>query len=401
VKKPVVLILGAGTHQLDAVRAARELGATVWTVDYSAESPAHREADHFWVRSTIEAEALREDWEKAGRPVPDGVLAPCTDSGLFTLSYLSEQWHLPGPRAELVELVCDKRNFRSWQKAQGLNHPGFVLACECGPCSADSDWVVKPARASGTRGLCFVRNGAGWEEAWQRAWQRAREVCLRGEALAEEWIEGRQLTAEGFWQDGRLAWWGLTDRLIPGPQNPLTCGHIFPSKLAPSGWAQVGAELERTLRALPFTEGFFDADLVWREDRAVVLELAPRLGGNRLARLWRQLGGPDVAREAVRYAMGETVHPGTWPVPRPGFVELLGLPDGGTLFYEAEKLKMASDQVPGLLDVGMDLPPGGRAAPWRDGRSTVGYLIGATGNEGPTREEIIWRTKQFLGWREE
>jgi hypothetical protein len=62
---------------------------------------------------------------------------------------------------------------------------------------------------------------------------------------------------------------------------------------------------------------------------------------------------------------------------------------------------MASDQVPGLLDVGMDLPPGGRAAPWRDGRSTVGYLIGATGNDGPTREEIIWRTKQFLGWREE
>jgi biotin carboxylase len=394
---PVVLILGAGVHQVDAVRAAQRLGCEVWTVDYSAESPAHRVADHFWVRSTQEADALRTDWEATGRAFPNGVLAPCTDVGLLALAELVEAWGVVGPGRELVKLVCDKRNFRSWQRAHGLEHPRFALEAGDFLSGGTPAWLAKPSRCSGTRGVTW---GLG-TDGLLHAWEQAAKASLDGCALVEEWLEGEQLTAEGFWQEGKLAWWELTDRLIPGPDRPLTQGHVFPSTVPDAARVAVQEELENTMRLLPFAGGFFDADVVWSGGRAVILEWTPRLGGNRLTKLWQRLGGPDVAEEAVRHALGWTVEPMKWPHPQPGFVEILGGSRAGRLLYDEERVPEAADWVRGLLEVGIDASPGAMVPPWLDGRSALGYIIGsATANE-PPRRQIVQETLDFLEWRVE
>jgi biotin carboxylase len=359
-----LLVLGASLYQVPIIRRAKELGYRVVTTDYLPNNPGHALADAAHAIDTTDAERvlLLAQQEKIG-----GIIAACTDVAVPTAAVVAQKLGLRGPSWRAAAILCDKIAFREWQSKEGLPAPAWV-AIERGalPSSwpGDGAWLVKPARASGSKGVFVVRTP---EELASRA------TFEHGDrAILESFVPGVQLTCEGFLRSGspERAW--VTRRDTAEPPYVATSGHRLPSGLSEADERAVIAAVVDLLARLDVRDGPFDADVVW-DDRATVLEATPRLGGNALSELFRVATGFDFVTAAITHAMGGDAKLDARAV-TPSAVVLLGVTEAGVLRYDergAEKLR----KEPWVASLVLDKGIGDRVEPFIDGRKRVGEAI--------------------------
>ncbi len=324
-----LLVLGAATYQLDAIRLARTIGLRVLTADNVPTNPGHREADAAFDVSTVDVDGILE---LARREHVSGIIAPATDVAVPTVASVCRQLALPGPPVDVVQCICSKIAFRGWQRDLHFPHPRWQV------CQADRiedvarAWglegslpaVLKPNCSSGSKGVFKVSRS----EEIQERHQESAAYSLDRQVLLEQFLPGHQGTAEGWLTDGRLALCVLTDRLIALPQSLGTIGHRVPTSLSGSEQTTVLTELKRLFERLGLTDGPFDVDYIVSDGVPVVLEVAARVGGNFVTRLVRSAAGVDLTEAAIRFAVGETVVVSTPGRRRATAIEMLGAATG-------------------------------------------------------------------------
>ena len=195
--------------------------------------------------------------------------------------------------------------------------------------------------------------------------------------LFERYLEGPEVTVNGFSVDGRFTPIAVTRRDHFDGAPGVAWRHVYPSGLDDDAAAAAAAA---AVSALGIREGPSYTQLILSPGGPCVMEVAARLGGGHDSEICRLAAGVDLAEAAVRAAVGEPVdEPAVTPhADGACVIEFLRAPVGELL---------ATD---GPLEATFYHAPGHRYGPLRTATDRAGYVIA----QGATREEALARARQ-------
>ena len=360
-ERRTLLVLGGSLYQVPFIQAARQLDVYVITADNRPDNPGHVLADRYIECSTVDVQGILRIAQECR---VDGILAPATDVALDAVAAAVDALGLAGPGHRCVDALTRKAAFRAYQQQAGLPHPCLVHD----PQPVSYPLIVKPNRGSGSKGIQVVDGAAHLAQARVDA----AAFSLDGIAVCEQFIAGRQGTAEGMVRQGKVPLMMVTDRLTAQAPHVGTLGHRTPSTLADVIQHELRQQIEKVFGDLGYTDGPFDGDFVVADGVVYLLELTPRVGGNSLTKLWAASQGVDMPRVAVLEALGVRQS-----VPQrrvlPAAVRILSVQQSGHLRYDMGAAQaLARDGR--VFSLELDCPPGSPVEAFADGRHRVGDL---------------------------
>ena len=354
--KKRVLMLGAGFMQGVAIRAARALGCTVVAADGNPSAACAAEADEFvhidlkdtarlidyarylqqhggldavftaatdfsaavaavaaacGLRGHLPEAALnatdkvrmRECFRRAGVPSPAFV-----ELSAAGLSGLGSSAEAPGctasaagsPAAAAIP-QCGTGTSADARNATDAAHLAAVLEQRLGSLYGRFPLVVKPVDNMGARGCSLARDAAGLQAAVADALRYSRS----GRVIVEEYIEGSEFSIEGLIFGGQLYVTALADRHIFFPPYFIEMGHTIPSDCPQALADEVITVFERGVHSLGLTDGAVKGDILVRDGKAFVGEIAARLSGGYMSG-WTvpYSSGLDITAAALTLALG-------------------------------------------------------------------------------------------------
>jgi biotin carboxylase len=368
-----LLVLGAGPAQLGLLRAARARGLRTVVCDRDRAAVGLRYADRHALVSTEDEEGIEEVARAEGVA---GLIAPGIDWPVAIAARVAARLGLPHPvPPDVAEATVSKVRQREAFAAAGVPQPRWRLvssadAVEELPC------VVKPPDRQGQVAVSLVRE----PDELRPALEEALAASRGGAALVEEWVDGPEVTVNGFSVDGHLRALTVTDRLTAeSPAFGVALAHTWPSTQAVEAAVEAA---EGAAAALGVREGPTYTQIRMAPDGPRVIELAARLGGGQDGALCDAALGIDLNALALGSALGRRVEV---PPARPvggACVAFLVPPPG--ILRSVEGLEEARE-LPGVVDAVAYRPPGWRFVPLRVGADRAGFVL----TRGDSREEAL------------
>src|SRR5207249_4375167 len=286
--------------QLGLLEQARALGHEVCVIDGAGTAPLLAEADHGIVRSFTDVEGVLADLVHLGIE-PVAVATMGSDQAVLPTARLAERLGLPGLPVQTARIVADKRRMRAAFEAAGVPAPqGREVRRED---AADAlaevglPAVVKPVDGSGQRGVTEVRSG----EELPAALERALAASRTGAAVLERFLEGDELTVNGFLLEGEYFPMSVTQRLLhPPPPLGVCIAHRYPSGLSAEAERELFDLADRVSRAVGIENG-----PSYVQVRDAVIEVGARLGGGQDAELAKPGTGFYAIRANVLWSLGQ------------------------------------------------------------------------------------------------
>ena len=259
---------------------------------------------------STEDEAAVERLARAERV--DGIVSPGTDWPVAVAARVAARIGLPHPLSpETAALAVSKLGQRACLAAAGVPQPRHLVCRTAGEAAAafaalgGGALVLKPADRQGQTGIGVARSA----EAAKAALAVALAASRAGDCLAEELVEGVEVTVNAFSLAGHFVPLTVTDRVTdPALAFGVALAHVWPSALPAAQVAAAVAAARAAAAALGVTDGPTYTQLVVGWDGAPrVIELAARLGGGHDAELCHAALGVDLAALTVAAALGERV----------------------------------------------------------------------------------------------
>ena len=345
--KKRVFMLGAGFMQGVAIRAARALGCTVVAADGNPSAVCAGEADEF-VCIDLKDTARLIDYARYLQQNGglDAVFTAATDFSA-AVAAIAAACGLRGHTLEAALNATDKVRMRECFRKAGVPSPAFIeltaadfetsasagavlhaavpagaaepfaaagrsasefesgtrerLAVLLGELAGRFPLVVKPVDNMGARGCSLVKDVSGLREAAATAVRYSRS----GRVIVEEYIEGSEFSIEGLIFGGRLYITALADRHIFFPPYFIEMGHTIPSDCTQDIADEVMSVFERGVHALGLTDGAVKGDILVRNGKAFVGEIAARLSGGYMSGWTVPYScGLDITSAALTLALG-------------------------------------------------------------------------------------------------
>lgn len=306
-------VVGAGIEAVDGIRLAQRMGLQVIASDGRMDAPGMSVADSAVQIDTYDAE--RTAVASTAFQRVDGVIAMCADVPV-TVAAVAAARGLPGLPVSVAALGADK-----WAMKQALLQAGVPTAqgwrVRSGTDISDllleragRALAVKPLDSRGARGVTKIVPG----RSASRAFSEALAQSPTGRVMAEEWLDGPQLSTETVVLSARTQRTFILDRNYDrlGEFAPYVIedGADGPARLSTAAALAVRRCVEHAAVAIvgdrPCT---VKGDVVWAPGRGpVVVELALRLSGGFMStRLIPLMTGVDFVGAAIRIALGEDV----------------------------------------------------------------------------------------------
>ncbi len=293
------VLIGGSRSQLGLLEQARALGHRVCVVDGAETAPLLAEADVPIVRNFVDVEGvlaeIREHDVEAAAVATMG-----SDQAVLPTARLAESLGLKGLPVRTAEIVADKRKMRAAFDAAGVRTAAGreVTNAEDAAAAFDGPSVVKPVDGSAQRGVTEVRRA----EELPAAFERALAASRAGAVVLERYLEGDELTINGFLLEGEYFPMSITKRLLhPPPPLGVCIAHRYPSGLSEERERELFDIAHRASSAVGIETG--PSYVQVRED--VVIEVGARLGGGKDAELAKLVTGFDAIRANVLWALGE------------------------------------------------------------------------------------------------
>ena len=316
-------IIGASYLQQPVVERAKQMGLRTICFSWPQGAVCKDICDVFYPVSITEKEEIlrlcREEHI-------DGICTIASDVAAPTVAYVAEQMRLAGNTYHAALIAHDKHLMREALVAADVDCPKYVVLSKNNPDGRISYFdkisclrlqlplIVKPSDRSGSLGVQKITK---WEDL-EAAVKEAENVSLAGEALVEEFIEGREISVEFISQHGHHHALQITDKTTTGAPHFVELAHHQPSSL-PADMQQRIYDITRcALDALGLTDGASHSEYkITDTGRIVVMEIAGRMGGDFIGSDLVQLStGYDFLRGVIEVALGLPIQVDVQPLAR-------------------------------------------------------------------------------------
>ena len=372
-----VLVACPQRRDRDAVRAARL--DERYRVRY--EGPDLDAVDSF------DAETLVAQLAAAAA---DGVVAT-KDRSALAAALAAERAGVTGPAAAAVVRCQHKPTSRALQRAAASEATPRSALLDTGPRPFEPPFFVKPAVGRLSQGARRVEDPAelaalddvdGYADGWERL---ARLAGFDGDArgmLAEELVDGREVTLEGYAFRGRVISIGVTDSVMyPGTGSFER--FEYPSALPEERQDELASIAERLVAAHGFDDGFFNVEFAVPDSgHPWILELNGRLA-SQFAPLHLALEGRSTYDALFALACGDDPQ---WPA-RAG--------NGVAVSYVLRVFEDAVVKAVPEVEEGVEVlvRPGSRLSE-QGYNDSFSYRLAIVYGSGETREEAVVRCRE-------
>lgn len=303
------------------LKAARQLGIEVVVASHDRDdreiSPELREQiDTLITLDTNDEAALTEAVLGLHRQRPLLGIMPGFEFYVDIVAHLAARVGVPGLPVGAVEGLRDKSSMRRVAYSAGLRVPRYAeingvdgldqAAERVGyPC------VLKPTRSAGSVHVSRVDGPTELRQAyeWMLADTRTdmgRE--LDGRALLEEYVEGPEVSVEGYVTDDEVVIVSITAKLLGPEPNFVEVGHIVEMKLPPEVRDAIETFVRDVCRVLGVTLGPFHCELRVPADEPVLIEIGARLAGDHICDLVEIVTGISLPRVMLATYAGLDFH---------------------------------------------------------------------------------------------
>lgn len=310
-EKKKILLLGGSAQQVPAIQAAKDMGYYTVLIDYLPDNPGQYVADKWYQESTTDIETV---YRIAQDEEVSGILPYASDPAALPAAIVAERLGLPTNPATSVEVLGVKHRFRRFLKDNGFACPlNYTFSPEENIKTVKENIValkfpivIKPTDSSGSKGVSFLKDLEGIEEAIRHANEYSRNKVL----IAEEFIErGFPAVIGGdiFVKDGKIALFGDMACLRgDNGKSLIPIGKKKPNGLNSKQSVAVHKELQRIVDVLGIQNGEMNIEIIIdRNDRPHFLELGPRAGGNMIPIQLSDVFGVNLIKANVAAAMGD------------------------------------------------------------------------------------------------
>jgi biotin carboxylase len=300
-----VMILAAGPLQLPGILEAKALGLRTIAVDGDSSAPGLAFADKGIVANILDPEVVA-DLARAERI--DALFTLCTEAPIRCLAAIASRFGLPALSKAAAYRATDKRLMREAFATAGAPSPRFKQVhtlAETQVAAAGFGYPValKIARGAGSRGIYQVRQAAELGESFAQARTLQSEDAL----LIEEWVEGCEVSVEGFVVHGSVKIVAVTDKEVFRGAHPVESGHSQPSQLDDPVQQSIRDAVVAGVHALELDWTTFHAELKISPQGPRLIEIGARLGGDRISTHLTPIStGVNLVRCGLLLALGET-----------------------------------------------------------------------------------------------
>ncbi|MEK5448066.1 ATP-grasp domain-containing protein [Paenibacillus sp. FSL R7-0331] len=278
--------------------------------------------------------------------------------GLLTAAAIKEKLGLFGNPMEPVLLTRDKHRMRDvMDKHQFPSLPYSIVTSEQDVTGfirkQGLPVILKPVYGSGSFQIYKISESAQIPQAIKSI----KEVYKREEILVEKFIEGKEISVEGFTWDGKHTMIAVTDKFTTGAPHFVETGHNMPSSLPES--------IQSAARQLAFD--FMDlighkfgpshTEIMVSDGHLYIIESHTRTGGDYIFEMVNQVYGFDMFLETLKGFAG--INPNTEPasMEAAAAIRYLKLEDGWISRVEGID---SARQIPGVLKCDISLQVGQR-----------------------------------------
>lgn len=301
------------------------------------------------------------------------------DATVEVAARVAARFDLPHNPPDAARATRDKALSRiCLSQVHGLSIPQFELvdsalkAKDVRPSFAPP-WVVKPTTMSASQGVIRVDT----LEELPGVIDRVRAIAEKaGHATAplliEKFVAGFEIAVEGMLIDGEFVELATFDKPEPldGPFFEETY-YITPGRFEECRGPEIYSAVARACAALGLVTGPVHAELRVDGDDLWILEVAGRTIGGDCAGLFQV--ATDIAVENLVISTAAGAKPQSNRVE--GAAGVLMIPvSGAGILRRVEGISAALD-VPGVLDVRIDIREGYELVPWPEGNSYPGFIF--------------------------
>lgn len=373
-KKKTLLILGASTLQLPAIKVAKRMGVRVIVADMNPNAVGFKEADVIgeYVSTTDTAGILAI----AEKHRIDGIMTLASDVPIPTIAIVCDKLGLSGISLQAALSATNKAEMRHCLHTAHVPVPGYFVARTWDEFLAFSGnfstrFVVKASDNSGNRGICSVKDSSNRNDV-ENAWNYARQNTRDGRVLLEEYMDGDEFSVEGFCVGGEYRVIQVTDKMTTGEPYFVEMGHTQPSSYPDDFLEGIKQVAKRGVIALGIKEGPSHTEIKWTSGGPKIVEIGARLGGGFITTHLVPLStGVNMVEATIKTALGEIpdltqkFYKGSavrFLISKPGF------------FTGIEGVSVAQT-IPGVVEIGSLKNPGEYIPQLKTGLDRVGYVI--------------------------
>ena len=301
-----VLFVGAGSSQLPAIQHARLLGYIPYAVDADANAVGFKYAEGYDVGDIRDPEFLKTC---ALRFNIYAILSISTDAAVPSVARVCEMLGYASISVLAADISVNKLLQREAMKAGGLRTPLFMPFANIQQLvknyrHIDFPLVVKPIDTAGSRGVTLVNN----QIEMILAATKALEISTSNMGLIEEYIEGKEVSVEGFVVDGEFHELCVSEKTRTPAPFMLDTKVCFPDQLSKRERGIILDEASKAISACGLDRCPVHVELLRSKDGPVIVELAARGPGFRVfTNIIPYVTGVDTIKVLIKLALGENV----------------------------------------------------------------------------------------------
>ncbi|MGW1462865.1 ATP-grasp domain-containing protein [Streptomyces sp. NPDC002308] len=376
---PAALALGFGVHVGDR-RALHELPTAVRDA-VSAGTATHLQVD------TRSAGAVADMAAALARRTEVVAVVPGFEYSISTAAAVAQRLGIRGITTRAAELLRDKRKMKQALAAGGVRVAyGVPIAVERADDSLLKDVarrvgfpaVVKPVNGSGS---LRVRRVEDFEELCGEVELSRRDpiddmgLSIGGRLLVESYVAGPEVSVEGYVAEGTVHVVAVTEKQLGPEPDFVEIGHIVDAGLEPAARAEVERVTRAAVQALGLHVGAFHLEARLSPSGPVVIEVAARLGGDRIQDLIAASHGFDLPRAMIQALAGLPVTPPDESRrPRVAGVRFFSVPHPAVLGDPGRLVRRIS-AVTGCQETSVDEVEGAALRPATDFRGRFGHAV--------------------------
>ena len=389
-----IMIIGAGSMQVPAIRAAQELGMETVVLDMDPDAPGMVLADFPIEMSTRDFEGCVREARSFPYGEIEGVITVGTDASLSQAA-VAEALNLPGIHFNIAEKATNKVKMRKAFEQAGIPQPHFRGVWEKEEARQAAHQmgfplVIKPADNMGGRGVRKLED----EDDFDVGFDRAKRTSTRGELILEEYMEGEEFSTDALFYDGDLIHQTIADRIIEREPFFIETGHVLPSQKPKDIQQQILKLAHRAAEALGITVGAAKGDIKMTDDGPKMVEMAARLSGGFMSGWTYPLAtGRSIIQDALKIAMGIHPEPPLNPPIKQIALERAIIPNTGEI-REINGIEQVN-QLRGIADVSINFEIGDEIQKPRSNLDKPANII-VTGTDLKEAKSIADRAENAL-----
>ena len=297
-------IIGASYLQRPLVEKAKKMGLRTICFAWAECAVCKDIVDVFYPISIVEKEQILAICQQEHI---DGICTIASDVAAPTVAYIAEKMGLVGNSYEASLRANNKWLMRQAFTSADVPCPQHMCVTTVNVDTIQNQLtlplIVKPSDRSGSLAVNKITE---WQQL-PSAIQEALAVSFKGEAMVEEFIEGREISVEFISYQGKHYPLQITDKVTTGAPHFVELEHHQPSSLSVDMYDTIYAITERALNALGITNGASHAEYKITDDGQVyVMEIGARMGGDFIGSDLVQLStGYDFVKGVIEVALGQ------------------------------------------------------------------------------------------------